>query len=116
MEEESIFVDLYIKSFPEPIAKKLEEMRDIITETIPMSKEIFSYKMPAYKVNKILVYFGGFKNHISLFPTSSGIIAFEKELELYKHSKGAIQFPINKPLPKDLIERIIEFRLEEDRG
>ena len=108
-------VDNYINGFDENIQLKLNEIRNLIIETTPLSKEIISYNMPAYKGKGIIVYFAAFKNHISLFPTSSGVEAFEEELKEYKHSKGTIQFPISKPLPIDLIKRIVEFRLKEDR-
>lgn len=108
-------VDNYIKGFDENIQLKLKEIRNLIIETAPLSKEVISYNMPAYKGKGIIVYFAAFKNHISLFPTSSGVSAFEEELKPYKHSKGTIQFPISKPLPIDLIRRIVEFRLKEDR-
>lgn len=107
-------VDNYINGFDENIQLKLNEIRSLIIETCPLSKELISYNMPAYKGKGIIVYFAAFKNHISIFPTTSGVEAFEEELKPYKHSKGTIQFPISKPLPIDLIRRIIEFRLKED--
>lgn len=73
-----------------------------------------SYGMPAFKLNGNLVYFGAFKNHISFFPTSSGIAAFEKELAPYKHSKGTVQFPIGEPIPFDLVKRIVAYRVKEN--
>ena len=107
-------VDNYIDGFDENIQLKLNEIRNLIIETTPLSKEIISYNMPAYKGRGIIVYFAAFKNHISIFPTSSGVEAFEEELKEYKHSKGTIQFPVSKPLPIDLIRRIVLFRVKED--
>jgi uncharacterized protein YdhG (YjbR/CyaY superfamily) len=70
--------------------------------------------MPAYKGKRVLFYFGGFKKHISFFPTSKGIAQFENELENFKTSKGTIQFPLNEDLPEELLKKIILFRLSED--
>jgi uncharacterized protein YdhG (YjbR/CyaY superfamily) len=70
--------------------------------------------MPAYKQNGIVVYFAANKNHIGFYPTPSGVTAFESQLSNYKYSKGAIQFPIDQPLPKELIQDIVRFRIAED--
>lgn len=107
-------VDNYINGFDENVQLKLNEIRSLIIETCPLSKEVISYNMPAYKGKGIILYFAAFKNHISIFPTSSGVEAFEEELKPYKHSKGTIQFPISKPLPIDLIRKIVLFRAKED--
>ncbi len=107
-------IDEYIKLFPQNIQSILEELRQTIHETAPNAKETISYGMPAFKQKKVLVYFAAFKNHIGFFPTASGIEAFKNELTPYKWSKGAIQFPLDKPLPLDLIKRIVEFRVRED--
>lgn len=88
-------------------------MRSIITSVIPEADEVISYGMPALKTKKVLVYFAAFNNHIGFYPTASGIKAFEKELKPYKHSRGAIQFPLDQPLPADLIKRITIFRKKE---
>jgi uncharacterized protein YdhG (YjbR/CyaY superfamily) len=107
-------IDEYISWFPINVQQKLEEMRALIHETAPKANEKISYQMPAFDQNGILVYFATFSKHIGFYPTSSGITAFESELGGYKHSKGAIQFPLDKPLPADLIRRIVQFRLEEN--
>lgn len=104
-------IDLYIAEFPTNVQQQLQKLRKIILETVPNAEEIISYKMPSYKVHECLVYFAGYKNHIGFYPKGSGIAAFEKELGNYKYSKGAVQFPINEPLPEDLIVRIVEYRL-----
>jgi uncharacterized protein YdhG (YjbR/CyaY superfamily) len=70
--------------------------------------------MPAYKYKGMLVYFAGYKNHIGLYPTASGVKVFEKELAKYKTSKGAIQFPLDKSLPLPLIKKIIKYRVKEN--
>ena len=107
-------IDLYIEGFPENIKILLDELRDIVKSNAPDSTEVISYGMPAYKQNGMLLYFAGNKNHIGLYPTASPIIAFQEELKIYKTSKGAIQFPLDKPLPVDLISRIIRYKVQEN--
>ena len=106
--------DEYISSFPE-LSDKLEQMRAIIKQAAPNAKEVISYNMPAIRQHGILVYYAANKNHIGLYPTASGISVFQEELSDYKTSKGAIQFPHNKPLPVNLIKRIVKYRAQEDR-
>ncbi|SMO39919.1 iron chaperone [Solitalea koreensis] len=107
-------VNEYIASFPVETQQRLEQMRAIIQEAAPQAKEVISYSMPAFKLNKMLVYFAGYKNHIGFYPTSSGISAFKQELSIYKNAKGSVQFPLDQPLPVDLIARIVKFRIDED--
>lgn len=114
MYKKSEEVDNYINSFGGDIKAKLIEIRELIIENAPLSKECISYKMPTYKGHGPIVYFGGLTNHVSLFPTTNVIVVFEKELKDFKYSKGTIQFPISKPLPIDLIKRIVLFRVKED--
>jgi uncharacterized protein YdhG (YjbR/CyaY superfamily) len=106
-------IDEYIRGFSGETRKKLEEIREIIRSTVPEAEEVISYGMPAYKMKKVLVYFAGYNNHIGFYPTGSGIRKFSHEFGSYKWSKGAVQFPLNGPLPKDLIIRITLFRKEE---
>jgi uncharacterized protein YdhG (YjbR/CyaY superfamily) len=106
-------VDEYIAQFPPAVQQILESVRAVIKETAPHAVEKISYRMPAYYQGVNLVYFAGFKNHIGFYPTASGIEAFKNELSTYKWSKGAIQFPLSKPIPYDLIRRITLFRLAE---
>lgn len=106
--------DEYIFQFPEEVQAKLQELRSIIIQAAPEAEETISYAMPAYKLKGILVYFACHKNHIGFYPASSGIANFEKELSGYKTSKGTIQFPLDKPLPLDLIKMIVEFRVTEN--
>lgn len=108
-------VDAYIQGFPEQTRVLLEQMRRIIRAAAPDAREVISYRMPAYKLKGILVYFAAFKNHIGFYPTSSGVAVFKKRLEGYKTSKGAIQFPLNQPLPEELITEIVWFRVMEDQ-
>lgn len=92
----------------------LEELRLVIKKAAPQATELISYNMPAVKQNKVLVYYAVQKNHIGFYPTASPIQVFAKELKGYKTSKGAIQFPIEEPIPIDLVERIVKYRLKED--
>lgn len=101
----------YIANFPIEVQALLENMRQIIKEVAPKATEVISYGMPAFKLNKVLVYFAGYKNHIGFYPTASGIEKFKNEFHDYKWSKGAVKFPLNKPLPIDLIQRIVLFRI-----
>jgi uncharacterized protein YdhG (YjbR/CyaY superfamily) len=108
-------VDDYIASFPASTQKILKQVRKTIKATAPKANESISYGMPAYKyLGKPLVYFGGFEKHIGFYATPTGHEAFKKELNRYKQGKGSVQFPINEPLPVDLIERIVLFRLKEN--
>jgi uncharacterized protein YdhG (YjbR/CyaY superfamily) len=107
-------IDEYIATFPEPVQKTLQKLRQTIKDSAPEAKETVSYQMPAFKLNGILVYFAVFKNHIGFYPTASGISNFEKELTQYETSKGTIKFPIDKPIPLDLIRRIVTFRVKEN--
>lgn len=107
-------VDTYISGFPLATQKRLSEIRLLIKQAAPAAEEIISYQMPAYKLQGILVYFAGYKNHIGFYPTASGIKQFQLEIVAYKHSKGAVQFPINEPIPADLVARIVAFRIKEN--
>lgn len=107
-------VDEYIDTFPEHIKERLEEIRQLIKSLIPNAAEVISYNMPAYKQHGVLVYFAGYKAHIGFYPTSSGIRLVQDELGDLKSSKGAIQFPIDQPVPADLVKKIVLFRAEED--
>jgi uncharacterized protein YdhG (YjbR/CyaY superfamily) len=106
-------IDEYISGFPEDIRQKLEKIRQVIKEAAPGAREAISYGMPALRLNGTLVYFAAFKDHIGFFPTSSGIDAFKRELSTYSTSKGTIRFPLDKPIPFDLIKKIAAFRVQE---
>ena len=108
-------IDKYISKFPADVQSRLNEIRTVVREAAPEALENISYGMPAYKTNgKPLVYFAAYKYHIGLYATPSGHKAFAQELSLYKQGKGSVQFPHNKPLPIDLIKRIVEFRVKEN--
>lgn len=107
-------VDAYIAEFPPEVQQMLQEVRSLIRATAPDATETISYAMPTFDLNKQhLVHFAAFKQHIGLYPTPSGVEAFQAELAAYKTSKGAVQFPLGEPLPTDLIRRIVEFRVAE---
>jgi uncharacterized protein YdhG (YjbR/CyaY superfamily) len=107
-------IDDYIRLFSPEIQEKLEALRKVIKESATDAIEKISYQMPAFYLHGNLVYFAAFKHHIGFYPTSSGIKAFKDELSGYKSSKGSVQFPIEKPIPYDLISRIVKFRVEEN--
>jgi uncharacterized protein YdhG (YjbR/CyaY superfamily) len=110
----NLTVDDYIAAFPESTQAQLIQMRETIREAAPEAEEVISYGMPAYKMKRVLVYFAGCAKHIGFYPTSSGIASFKQELSAYKGAKGSVQFPLNEPLPLDLIKRIVRSRLAED--
>jgi uncharacterized protein YdhG (YjbR/CyaY superfamily) len=107
-------VDEYIASFPLETQEILQQIRATIKAAAPEAEEVISYGMPAYKLNGALVYFAGYKNHIGFYATPNGHEAFEKELSKYKQGKGSVQFPIDEPLPLDLITRIVKFRVAQN--
>lgn len=109
-----IGIDTYIAGFPEEIQKRLEEIRAVIKKMNPQATEVISYGMPAFKLNGMLVWFAAHSKHIGFYPKASGIKAFKDELSVYKNAKGSVQFPFNKPLPLDLISKIVEFRTIEN--
>ncbi len=107
--------DEYIVGFPDDIQLILNQVRATIKQAAPDAEESISYGMPAYKLKgKVLVYFAGFKNHIGFYATPSGHTEFAKELSKYKQGKGSVQFPINQPIPYELIAQIVEFRVFEN--
>ncbi|MFL0246111.1 iron chaperone [Candidatus Clostridium stratigraminis] len=107
-------IDEYISLFPHEIQEKLKNIRKVIKEAAPGAEEVISYQMPAFKFHGILVYFAVFKKHIGFYPTSSGITAFKDELSKYKGGKGSVQFPLDEPIPYELISRIVKFRVNEN--
>jgi uncharacterized protein YdhG (YjbR/CyaY superfamily) len=107
-------IDNYIAGFPKETQELLEQIRVTIRKAAPEAEEVISYQMAAFRHHRILVYFAGFKNHIGFYPGASGVEAFKKELSVYKSGKGSIQFPLNKPIPSELITRIVKFRVNEN--
>ena len=107
-------VDEYIAVFPKEVQKLLQQVRTTIKKAALTAEEVINYGMPAYKLNGMLVYFAGYKNHIGFYPVPSGMKAFEKELSKYKSGKGSAQFPIDQPLPLALVTKIVKFRVKEN--
>lgn len=106
--------DEYIAVFPDNIQALLQDIRKTIQQAAPGTTEVISYNMPAFKQNSVLVWYAGYKGHIGFYPSTSPILVFKDELAKYKTSKGAIQFPIDKPIPKALVKKIVKYRLQED--
>lgn len=107
-------IDGYIENYPKDVQALLKKIRVTIKKHALGATEAISYGIPTYKLNGNLVHFGAFKRHVGFFPTPSGIRAFQKELSEYRTTKGAIQFPLDKALPLDLIKKIVVFRVKED--
>lgn len=108
-------IGTYIQQFPDTTQEILIRIRKIIKDNAPDAAETIAYGMPAYKTNKRpLVYFAAFKNHIGLYATPSGHSKFRDELSKYKQGKGSAQFPLDEPIPYELIERMVKFRVQEN--
>ncbi|CAH1059214.1 iron chaperone [Paenibacillus pseudetheri] len=107
-------IDDYISKFPPEIQEILSTIRKVIKEAAPDAKEKISYQMPTFELHGNLVHFAAFKNHIGFYPTPNGIDAFKEELSVYKGAKGSIQFPLNQPMPYELISKIVKFRVAEN--
>lgn len=107
-------VDEYIALAAPDVKEHLERMRIAVLQSAPDAQECISYEMPAYKQNGIVVYFGGFTKHVSLFPGSEAIAVFKDELTDYKTSAGTIRFPIDRRLPVTLIKKIVRFRVKQN--
>jgi uncharacterized protein YdhG (YjbR/CyaY superfamily) len=108
-------IDDYIAQFPPSTREVLEELRALIKATAPEATEAISYAIPTFDLGgRHLVHFAGFEKHIGFYPIPSGLEAFKEDLNPYKTGKGSVQFPLGKPLPRDLIRRIVEFRVEEN--
>ncbi len=108
-------IDEYIAAFPTDVQERLQAIRQTIHAAAPEATEAISYGMPTFKLNGNLVHFAAFKHHIGFYPAPTGLEAFAERLAPYKHSKGAVQFPLDQPLPLDLVTDITKFRVEETR-
>ncbi len=110
-------IDEYIAEFPAETRRVLEEVRALIKASAPGATEMISYAMPTFDLNgRHLVHFAGYEKHVGFYPVPSGIAAFEEELKPYKRGKGSVQFPLGRPMPTDLIRRIVEFRVDENHA
>jgi uncharacterized protein YdhG (YjbR/CyaY superfamily) len=107
-------VNEYIAQFPPEVRKKLNELRAAVLEAAPDAAEKISWGMPSYSLHGMLVYFAAFKNHIGFYPGASGVGTFLPGLSGYKTSKGTIQFPLDRPMPLDLVREIVRFRVGEN--
>lgn len=109
-----IDIDTFIAGFPKDTQKILEQLRSTIRKTAPKAEEKIAYGIPTFTFHGNLVHFSAFKSHIGFYPAPSGIQAFKRELSIYKSAKGSVQFPLNKPLPIDLICKIVKYRVNEN--
>jgi uncharacterized protein YdhG (YjbR/CyaY superfamily) len=109
-------IDEYIAGFPAEVQEILESIRTVIKLAAPDAEETISYQMPTFTLKGNLVHFAAFKKHIGFYPVPTGIEAFKDELSAYEGGKGSVQFPLDKPVPLDLIRRIVEFRVKENLG
>ena len=108
-------MDEYISTFPEDMQKILEELRSTIRAAAPGAQESISYNIPTFTLNgKYLIYFAGWKNHISIYPIPTGSEAFNKQVSKYVEGKGTLKFPLNKPLPLNLITKIVKLKVAEN--
>jgi uncharacterized protein YdhG (YjbR/CyaY superfamily) len=107
-------VDEYIANFPADVQEKLRQVREAIRAAAPDAQETISYAMPTFRLHGNLVHFAGHKNHIGFYPTPSGIEQFKNELSAYAGAKGSVQFPLDQPIPLDLIGQIVKFRVREN--
>lgn len=109
-------VDEYIRSFPAKTQTLLKQLRKTIKTAAPKAEEMISYGIAAYKYHGVLVYFAGFNNHVSVYPAPRMDAAFKKELAAYKGGKGTVQFPLDQPLPFDLVKRIVLYRKKQNEA
>ncbi|MGO8806226.1 MAG: iron chaperone [Candidatus Bathyarchaeia archaeon] len=110
-------IDEYIASFPKNVQIVLEQIRHAIRDAAPKAEEAISYNMPAFKLDSNLVWFGAFKNHIGFYPRKSAIEEFKNKLSGYEVSRvqGTVKFPLDKPIPLDLIKEMVKFRVKENQ-
>lgn len=104
----------YISAFPAHTQELLQQLRETIQQAAPQATERMSYNMPCFRQKKNLVYFAGYERHIGFYPGARAIEVFKEEFSSYKFAKGSIQFPLDRPLPLDLIRRIVQFRVEQE--
>lgn len=107
-------IDEYIAGFPDNVQEILEKIRATIRKAAPDAQETISYQMPTFALHGNLVHFAAFKNHIGFYPVPTGIEQFKQELSVYAGGKGSVKFPLDKPIPFDLIGRIVAFRVKEN--
>jgi uncharacterized protein YdhG (YjbR/CyaY superfamily) len=108
-------IDEYINAFEGEVKSILQKIRNTVREVAPEATEFINYGIPTFKQSGNLVHFAAYKNHIGFYPSPSGMEEFKKEVALYKTGKGTMQFPLDKPIPYDLISEIVRFRVEENK-
>lgn len=109
-------IDEYIAGFPADVQEILQQIRTLIKKVAPDAQEAIKYQIPTFVLNGNLVHFAAFKKHIGFYPAPSGIEAFQDELSPYKSAKGSVQFPLDEPMPWSLLEKIVAFRVQENRA
>jgi uncharacterized protein YdhG (YjbR/CyaY superfamily) len=107
-------VDEYINSFEPGVQAKLNQLRKIIKTGAPKAEELISYGIAGYKYHGMLIYFAGYTHHVSIYPAPRGAAQFKKELAAYKGGKGTVQFPLDKPVPAELVKRIVKYRQRQN--
>ena len=107
-------IDQYIASFPNDVQEILEKIRMTIRKAAPDAEETINYQIPTFTLKGNLVHFAAFKEHIGFYPTPTGIDKFKKELSVYERAKGSVKFPLDQPIPFDLIGKIVKFRVKEN--
>ena len=115
MRDQFADIDEYIAAFPPAVQEILQSIREVIRRAAPGAEEAIRYGMPTFRLHGNLVHFAAFKDHIGFFPTPSAIDAFRTELSSYALSRGTVRFPLDQPIPDDLVERMVRFRVEETR-
>lgn len=109
-------IDDYIATFPADVQLILQKIRQTVQDAAPEATEKISYQMPTFDLDGNLVHFAAYKNHIGFYPVPTGIEAFKEELAGYKQGKGSVQFPLDRPIPYELIAKIVRFRVAENRA
>jgi len=107
-------IDEYIATFPDDVQKVLQKIRSTIRKAAPKAEETISYQIPTFKLNGYLIYFAGYQKHVSVYPAPRGEKEFKKELAAYKGGKGTVQFPLDKPVPYELISRLVKYRAKKN--
>lgn len=107
-------IDEYIAGFPKDVQELLEKLRKTIRDAAPNAEETINYQIPTFKLEGNLVHFAAYKKHIGFYPTPSGIEKFKQELSEYEGAKASVKFPLDKPIPFDLISKIVSFRVQEN--
>ena len=107
-------VDQYIAAFPADVKKRMQQLRKTIKAAAPKAEEVISYQMPGYKYLGMLVYFAAYKNHIGFYPGAGGVLECYKKLSSFKSAKGSVQFPHDRPIPYDIISKIVKFRVKQN--